>query len=266
MTQVQEHAADRTVLEALYAATNGATWTHGTNWLTDEPLGAWYGVTTDGAGRVIWLDLGGNELTGPIPDALGSLASLRRLDLGGNELTGPIFAPDGLVHGAGSGRRRELIRARLRRRRGRGVRRESLRNAVPAPAAEVDRGQRRAERGPAAGRERERAGHRGGGSRRGGKRRWTMKPAVGDLQVSERAGLRARGRAERRYQGVVRRHVRRDAGDAQLVPGSRPAGRQSEPGLRTRQSLPAPGDAVSITSASRWTASRRSARRWRPGT
>ena len=85
---------DRSALEALYAATDGANWTDGTNWLTDAPLGEWYGVTTDDAGRVTGLDLRENGLTGPIPDALGSLANLEYLSLSRNGLTGPI--PDAL--------------------------------------------------------------------------------------------------------------------------------------------------------------------------
>ena len=87
-------ATDRAALEALHAATDGANWTDGADWLTDAPLGAWYGVTTDGAGRVTRLDLDDNGLAGPIPDALGDLTHLEWLDLRENALTGPI--PDAL--------------------------------------------------------------------------------------------------------------------------------------------------------------------------
>ena len=85
---------DRAALEALHAATDGENWTDDTNWLTDAPLGEWYGVTTDAAGRVTGLDLHDNGLTGPIPDALGRLARLENLNLYRNGLTGPI--PDAL--------------------------------------------------------------------------------------------------------------------------------------------------------------------------
>ena len=37
-----------------------------------------------------WLALDGNELSGPIPDALGGLANLQSLSLAGNKLSGPI--------------------------------------------------------------------------------------------------------------------------------------------------------------------------------
>ena len=41
---------------ALYHATNGA------NWLSEEPIGAWYGVTTDEIGRVTRMNLYNNDL------------------------------------------------------------------------------------------------------------------------------------------------------------------------------------------------------------
>ena len=93
-------AADRAALVALYGATGGDySWHRITNWLTDTPLGEWYGVTTDGDGRVTELDLD-IGLTGPIPPELGSLTRLERLVLGrgrpaeegapANRLFGPI--------------------------------------------------------------------------------------------------------------------------------------------------------------------------------
>ncbi len=42
---------DRAVLLALYEANDGPKWVNSENWLTDAPLGEWYGVATDGAGR-----------------------------------------------------------------------------------------------------------------------------------------------------------------------------------------------------------------------
>ena len=83
-------AADRAALEALYDATGGPGWTDRTNWNTAAPIGEWFGVTTDAAGRVTRLELPGNGLTGPIPDALGNLVNLGVLHLGDNALTGPI--------------------------------------------------------------------------------------------------------------------------------------------------------------------------------
>ena len=82
--------SERETLAALYEATNGSNWTHSDNWLTDAPLGDWYGVGTDAQGQVTALDLPGNSLTGPIPPELGSLASLEWLHLNANDLTGAI--------------------------------------------------------------------------------------------------------------------------------------------------------------------------------
>ena len=75
-------ASNRAALEALYDATGGPGWTDSTNWKTSAPTGAWFGVSTDAAGRVTSLELPGNGLTGPIPAALGDLVLLQTLSLG----------------------------------------------------------------------------------------------------------------------------------------------------------------------------------------
>ena len=92
---------DRAALVALYEAADGPNWVDNENWTTDAPLRDWYGVETDGDGRVVRLDLVGrwdsetqtyvpHGLSGPIPPDVGSLANLTWLDLAGNELTGVI--------------------------------------------------------------------------------------------------------------------------------------------------------------------------------
>ena len=81
---------DRAALVALYNATDGPNWVNSDNWLTDAPLGDWYGVDTDGYGRVTRLSLYDNGLSGPVSPTLGQLANLTDLELGSDSLTGPI--------------------------------------------------------------------------------------------------------------------------------------------------------------------------------
>ena len=81
---------DRDVLVALYNATDGGNWRTGTNWLSQEPLGNWHGVTTNSNGRVTVLKLSSNRLNGEIPGELGSLTDLTTLWLNGNDLSGEM--------------------------------------------------------------------------------------------------------------------------------------------------------------------------------
>ena len=86
---------DRAILVELYQALDGSNWVNKTNWLTDEPISKWYGVTTNANGRVISLDLSGNYraqhgLKGSLPSSIGDLSQLIRLNLTYNEISGPI--------------------------------------------------------------------------------------------------------------------------------------------------------------------------------
>ena len=101
VTVTVEENPDRAALVALYEATDGANWVNNDNWLTDAPLGEWYGVWTDGQGHVVRLDLAGDwdsqrsqwiphGLSGAIPSELGKLAGLQSLFLGHNNLSGQI--------------------------------------------------------------------------------------------------------------------------------------------------------------------------------
>ena len=102
-TVVVFEVTERAALAALYNATDGRNWVDADNWGTDMPLGDWYGVRTDDAGRVESIDLRGqwdsearlpipHGLSGSIPPELGYLPYLVSLDLGNNHLTGPIPA------------------------------------------------------------------------------------------------------------------------------------------------------------------------------
>ena len=91
---------DRAALVALYNATDGPNWVNNENWLTDAPLGEWFGVETNREGRVVTLAMSywdpqteqwvSNGVSGPIPPELGNLANLERLYLHENDLNGPI--------------------------------------------------------------------------------------------------------------------------------------------------------------------------------
>ena len=100
-TVVVLESPDRAVLLEFYDALGGPNWVNAENWLTDMPMGDWYGVDTDDNGRVVSLRLRGrwdsdagvsitHGLSGSIPPGVGSLGNLANLDLGYNDLTGTI--------------------------------------------------------------------------------------------------------------------------------------------------------------------------------
>ena len=66
-----------------------ANWTNNTNWLTNNDISTWYGVSVSN-GLVTGLVLAGNQLTGEIPKELGSLTNLEELNLSFNQLSGEI--------------------------------------------------------------------------------------------------------------------------------------------------------------------------------
>ena len=88
--QLKDVAGDRDVLVSLYDSTDGGNWKRNDNWLSSKPIGEWFGVVTDSAGRVIRLRLADNALNGPLPPELGDLGELKYLELTGNQLTDSI--------------------------------------------------------------------------------------------------------------------------------------------------------------------------------
>ena len=75
---------DKLVLAALHEAMDGSNWTREAGWLTDAALGEWAGVSVDGSGRVMALDLKDNVAAGKLPRELAYLDGLTRLDVSGN--------------------------------------------------------------------------------------------------------------------------------------------------------------------------------------
>ena len=82
-------------LSALYAATDGDSWTKNDNWdtttvPTEEELANWFGISLN-EGLLVELSLQKNNLRGALPPELGNLRNLQILFLILNEgLTGPI--------------------------------------------------------------------------------------------------------------------------------------------------------------------------------
>jgi hypothetical protein len=71
---------DSLALVALYNNTNGDNWENNDHWLSNNPVGEWFGVFTQG-NRVIQISLVHNNLIGNIPEEIGNLDSLSLLDL-----------------------------------------------------------------------------------------------------------------------------------------------------------------------------------------
>ena len=82
-------ASDRAALIAFYNSMDGPNWNNKTNWLSDKPIGDWYGITTDNRGRVIKVTLHYIGLNGQIPLQFGELTALEILSLNGNDVDNP---------------------------------------------------------------------------------------------------------------------------------------------------------------------------------
>ena len=80
---------DYNALKAIYNKTEGSNWFNNTNWLTDNPVGNWHGITVDGT-RVTSVKLNNNNLTGKFPEETFELDSLKMLIYWNNELTDTI--------------------------------------------------------------------------------------------------------------------------------------------------------------------------------
>ena len=68
---------DREALIAFYNETGGPGWTNRSNWVSNTPIGTWYGVSADDDGRVVGLRLRDNNLSGSIPADLRHLGEMK---------------------------------------------------------------------------------------------------------------------------------------------------------------------------------------------
>ncbi|MBK6266446.1 T9SS type A sorting domain-containing protein [Marivirga sp. S37H4] len=90
----KSNLVDSLALVDLYLATNpgDSTWFNQSGWLT-APLNEWYGIGFDAAGRVNYLDLNNNNLTGTLPTSLADLSAIEQLYFYVNpNLSGDLFA------------------------------------------------------------------------------------------------------------------------------------------------------------------------------
>lgn len=83
---------ERSALASFYRALNGRLWPRDDGWLSERPLGEWYGIETNEAGEVTAIELPRNGLDGEIPVELTEFASLKFLRFDDNRLHGPIPA------------------------------------------------------------------------------------------------------------------------------------------------------------------------------
>ena len=81
---------DRTALDSLYGAAGGTNWTNAGGWRGEGAVGDRHGVSADSLGRVLELDLAGNGLAGVVSPELGDLGHMTVLKLGGNDLSGRL--------------------------------------------------------------------------------------------------------------------------------------------------------------------------------
>jgi Leucine-rich repeat (LRR) protein len=99
LSKEAEHIKDYKALKEIWLALDGPNWTFhgeeyiaGANWDFNKDIDMWGdqpGVTLDGNGRVVGLNISGFGAKGVVPDAIGQLTELRSLYLGNhNELIG----------------------------------------------------------------------------------------------------------------------------------------------------------------------------------
>jgi Leucine-rich repeat (LRR) protein len=81
------YAQEATVLIEFYHSLDGPNWVKNDNWLSNQPLSEWYGITLEND-RVSQIELPLNHLSGTLPDVFDSLDGLQVLRLDNNNITG----------------------------------------------------------------------------------------------------------------------------------------------------------------------------------
>jgi Leucine-rich repeat (LRR) protein len=76
-------------LVSIYNKTNGSSWTTNTNWLSDNPVDTWFGVSVVNH-SVSAINLNNNNLQGKIPNEFRALSNLNSLKLAKNLLTDTV--------------------------------------------------------------------------------------------------------------------------------------------------------------------------------
>ena len=108
--EIDSILSDRAKLVVFYITTGGDGWDIDTNWLSNEPLGNWYGVETNAKGRVTGLSLPDNNVSGAIDHnglteeiaaQLGQLTGLQQLDLARDPAAGRRGSASGLADHTG---------------------------------------------------------------------------------------------------------------------------------------------------------------------
>jgi PKD repeat protein len=80
---------DSLALVALYNSTGGPNWTNKTNWLSEQPIDVWFGVSATIYRVVEILIIGENNMNGTLPSEIGNLTNLNHL----------IISQQHLLHG-----------------------------------------------------------------------------------------------------------------------------------------------------------------------
>ena len=88
-TSIPANESDSMALVALYNSCGGANWNYKNNWLTGQ-VANWYGIHLDENGRVTHILLDNNNLSGNLPEELGTVSEIVEFKLYFNQLSGVL--------------------------------------------------------------------------------------------------------------------------------------------------------------------------------